>query len=680
MRSTILVFLLFISTVLFLPLSLSQVDDRECPASAAADLCDLPFEPSELTNTLPDFAHLGFDEESLSIPASGSTIVVGPTEDLFILTEEQIIVTMGEPDGDLLFRGIVPGRRINELELPRPESGETLFIELTMLEVSADELERAGFPADNPIFAGLNARENVDNVANCLSLQTRIDELYKDIQTRNEQISDLRNQPGGFQNRTVQTMILRLQNDNDRANQVLPTMESQFEILQCERIPRDEQLRPEARPTGIESSFQKAFLIIVGEDSPSSFIPDFALENNNLHLAKDTNLELALLEPADGYRLLTGSFGTIEYPSVISPGSEFILRYNNTNLQDFDPSGESIDFVLETTRKLKIHSQTEDLRLSIEKNGTIASTTLTLPNTQTGYFEMTIPEIGESENGDSPLQYGLHFFHVHSDFTGIGTLDTYLPVYVAPSSDYNLVGYSLASEEDLRLNLAEYIPVSPELFITGKSNDVTTFVSSQVIDIPVAVLTISDNIGPITNYQIEIDGDFTTSYSEGKTYVLGNSNSDTFSISNLKIFNFNVDSFNILDNSDKSKTYSNKLGFPNDLLIMLDVNTIDISVLDEFEQPYIDGQIIVEKGTEEFTSDLLDIPRLKLPDGDYKISHVVNDEIISERDMTISNSGLIQFTIQTLLLEDRILTIAIIIESVLIAFFSIRILSKYFKG
>ena len=161
---------------------------------------------------------------------------------------------------------------------------------------------------------------------------------------------------------------------------------------------------------------------------------------------------------------------------------------------------------------------------------------------------------------------------------------------------------------------------------------------------------------------------------------MGNSDSDTFSISSLKIFNFNVDSFNILDNSDKSKTFSNKLGFPNDLLVILDVNTIDISVLDEFEQPYIDGQIIVEKGDEEFTSDLLEIPRLKLPDGDYKISHVVNDEIKSERDMTITSSGLIQFTIQTLLLEDQILTIVIIIESVFIVFFSIRILSKYFKG
>ena len=277
MRSTILVFLLFISTVLLLPLSLSQVDDRECPASAAADLCDLPFEPSELTNTMPDFAHLGFDEESLSIPASGSTIVVGPTEDLFIISDQQIIITMGEPNEDLLFRGIVPGRRINQLDLPRPETGETLFIELTMLEVSAEELERAGFPADNPIFAGINAREDVDNVANCLSLQTRIEELRKDIQTRNEEISDLRNQPGGFQNRTVQTMIIRLQNDNDRDNEILPTMESQFEILQCERIPRDEQQRPEARPTGVASSFQRAFLILVGEDSPSSFIPNFTL-------------------------------------------------------------------------------------------------------------------------------------------------------------------------------------------------------------------------------------------------------------------------------------------------------------------------------------------------------------------------------------------------------------------
>ena len=76
----------------------------------------------------------------------------------------------------------------------------------------------------------------------------------------------------------------------------------------------------------------------------------------------------------------------------------------------------------------------------------------------------------------------------------------------------------------------------------------------------------------------------------------------------------------------------------------------------------------------------MNIPRLKLPDGNYKITHIVEDEIKSEQDISISSSGLIQFNIKTLTLEDQILTIAIIIESILIAFFTFRIMSKYFKG
>jgi len=105
LRSSIIIFLLFVSTIVLLPVSFSQVDDRVCPASAA---CEEPFDPFQLTNVMPDFAHLGFNKESMSIPASGSTIVVGPGEELFILSEEQIIITLGEPGEDLMFRGIVP--------------------------------------------------------------------------------------------------------------------------------------------------------------------------------------------------------------------------------------------------------------------------------------------------------------------------------------------------------------------------------------------------------------------------------------------------------------------------------------------------------------------------------------------------------------------------------------------
>ena len=658
MRSSIIILLLFVSTIVLLPVSFSQVDDRVCPASAA---CEEPFNPSQLTNIMPDFANLGFNEESMSIPASGSTIVVGPGEELFILAEEQIIITLGEPGEDLMFRGIVLGHRVNQLELPVVGVGETMLVELTMLEVTADELD-------------------VDQVANCLSLQNHIEELRKNIQTRNSEIVDLRNQPGNFQNQTAQRLIIRMQNDNARDNDLLPTLDAQFEILQCDRVPRDEQERPEARPTDLsEESFQRSRILVVGEGSPSGFIPNYQLTGSNLFMEKSETLELAILEPTDGFHIISGSYGAIEYPSVISPGSEYIIRYNNT-VEDFDPSGESIEFVLETTRKLRIDSHTADLTTSIEKNGTIASTTLNLPNAQTGYFQINIPEIGESENGDSPLQYGLHFFHIHSNFVGIGTLDTYLPVYVVPSGEYNLVGYSMASEPDLRINLADYVPNAPELFIISKSNDVTTFIESQEINIPVAVISVSDNLGPINLYEIVLDADFITSSFDGKMYVLANSATDTFSISSLKIFNFIMTDFNIIDSTDKTKTYSNKLGFPINVDLMLDINTIDISVFDEFEQPFIDGQIIIQKADEEFTADLLDIPRLKLPDGNYKITHIVEDEIKSEQDLSISSSGLIQFNVKTLLLEDQILTIAIIIESILIAFFTFRIMSKYFKG
>ena len=471
-----------------------------------------------------------------------------------------------------------------------------------------------------------------------------------------------------------------MQNDNDRDRELLPTLDAQFEILQCDRVPRDEQERPEARPTDlVAESFQRSHILVVGEGSPSGFIPNYQLTGSNLYMEKSETLELAILEPTDGFHIISGSYGAIEYPSVISPGSEYIIRYNNT-VDDFDPSGESIEFVLETTRKLRIDSHTADLTTSIEKNGTIASTTLNLPNSQTGYFQINIPEIGESENGDSPLQYGLHFFHIHSNFVGIGTLDAYLPVYVVPSGEYNLVGYSLASEPDLRINLADYVPNTPELFIISKSNDVTTFIESQEINIPVAVISVSDNLGPINLYEIILDADFITSYSDGKTYILANSATDTFSISNLKIFNFIINDFTIIDSIDKTKTYQNKLGFPNNLDLILDINTIDISVFDEFEQPFIDGQIVIQKADEEFTTDLLDIPRLKLPDGNYKITHIVEDEIKSEQDISISSSGLIQFNVKTLTLEDQILTIAIIIESILIAFFTFRIMAKYFKG
>lgn len=663
--SSILFIFILLSAFLVFPVSFSQVADRECPASAACDPEDFPFD--ELTNTMEDFAHLGFDKQSITIPASGSFVVVGPEEELFILSEKGLIITLTTPEGEIVYDGFTRGLEISTIPLPQLKSGETLTLQLTMLEMPMDLLRDAGvFPGDNPLFVG-------DRAAACINVQNELDGLYKGIQDRRSEITALRNIPGGFQNQTIQSLISRYTNQNQIDLDLIAELNSLFEVGGCERVPRDEQERPENRPTPDDQQvFQKATVVVLGVNELNDFDPTLELAGSRVFLSKPELFEFALLEPSDGYKVLSGQFGTLEYPSVISPGETFTIRYNNT-AQDFEPSGETIDFVLETTRKFVINSKTADFVTSIEKNGSVVSTTLTLTDSPTVYFNLMVPELGMSGNGDSPVQFGLHFFHVHSDFTGAGTLNAYLPVYIAPSSEYNLIGYSLASEEQFIIDLENYVPNSPELFIAGKSYGVSTFATSQEFQLPITSIVISDNLGPITAYDIEINDDFATSVFDGKMFVLGNSNDDQFSISSLKIFNFTVDNYTTNMDSDV-------FGFPNELAIFANINTIDISVLDEFEQPYVEGQILIQKGNEEFLADLLSIPRLKLPNGDYVITHIVNDEIKSTREITISSSGLIEFNVSTLEQQDQILTIVIILESIVIAYLTLRVLLKYFRG
>lgn len=658
--SSILFIFILLSPLLVFPVSFSQVADRECPASAA---CEEDFLLDELTNTMEDFAHIGFDKQSITIPASGSVVVVGPEEELFILSEKGLLITLTTLEEEMIYDGIIRGLEISTLPLPQLKDGETLTLQLTMLEMSMDLLLDAG---DNPLFVG-------DRATACINVQNEIDGLMKGIQDRTHWISDMRNIPGAFQNQTLQGIIIRYQNQNQLDLDLISDLDSLFKVQQCERVPRDEQERPENRPTpDDQQAFQRAIIIILGVNELNDFEPTLELVGSRVFLSKPELFEFALLEPSDGYKVLSGQFGTIEYPSVISPGETFTIRYNNT-AQDFDPSGETIDFVLETTRKFVINSKTADFVTSIEKNGSVVSTTLTLSDSQTVYFNLKVPELGMSGNGDSPVQFGLHFFHVHSNFAGAGTLNAYLPVYVAPSSEYNLIGYSLASEDQFIIDLENYVPKSLELFIAGKSHGVSTFATSQEFQLPITSIVISDNLGPITAYDLEINDDFATSVFDGKMFVLGNSNDDQFSISSLKIFNFTVDNYTTNMDSDV-------FGFPNELAILANINTIDISVLDEFEQPYVEGQILIQKGNEEFLADLLSIPRLKLPNGDYVITHIVNDEIKSTREITISSSGLIEFNVSTLEQQDQILTIVIILESIVIAYLTLRVLLKYFRG
>ena len=606
-KFVLLPIVILIFSIFLIPISFSQLPNRDCN--------DVPLPLGcfpQVRNTEIDFAYIGFVEDHIVIPISGSVLAIGPGEELFIQPNEQVIVTLGIPGQEYVFRATIPTRVVTKLEFPAPGNGEVIEYSLRVQKTS---------------LGG-------DDEFTCILLQNDIDELRKDMQD-------------GF-NQTLQDRIENL--------------ESQFVFLECTR-----QQRPENLPIE-ELSFQVSTIFVVGPVSVLEFNPDFSLLGNNLIITKDNSLEIAILEPSDELTMINGEFGTIEYPSVINPNSEYLIRYNNT-FDDFAPSGEIIEFVLESPRKVTVDASNVNSSVSLEKNGTIAHTTLSLTSPTESTAQFIIPELGKSIAGDAPLQYGLHFIHIYSNSPSVGNLNTYVPVYVVPSGQYKLIAHSLSSEDQLIVYLDTYLPSSPELHVSGKSHGVTTFSNLKQIEIPLSSIVVKDNVGPIPVYDLDLSGDFNIGFYNGQTFVLGNNYQDTFFISGIKIFNFAISDFNIIDGD-------NSIGFPDSVEINVDVNTIDIAVFDEFEQPFIEGTIIIEKGNEEFTSNLIDLPRLKLPDGVYTITHMIDGQIESQRTEVINESRLLTFNVTTLEQQDQIFTIIILLESIIVLFLTIKLLLK----
>ena len=209
------------------------------------------------------------------------------------------------------------------------------------------------------------------------------------------------------------------------------------------------------------------------------------------------------------------------------------------------------------------------------------------------------------------------------------------------------------------------------MYYTTETQGVVTSINSQSISLPISKITVRDNLGSINFYKILIQGNYKTSFSNGTTYVLGNSYDDRFSIEGLKINNFTVANFEI------SGQQTDIFGFPETLEIITDLNTIDIMILDEFDQPYINGIILIENDNEHFEFPLTSSPKLRLNNGDYKISHIVDGITMSTNEIRVSNSDSLTFYIDTLTLQDQLLTVAIVLEIVIVLFLTFRLVRTY---
>ena len=103
-------------------------------------------------------------------------------------------------------------------------------------------------------------------------------------------------------------------------------------------------------------------------------------------------------------------------------------------------------------------------------------------------------------------------------------------------------------------------------------------------------------------------------------------------------------------------------------------------ILDEFDQPYINGIILIENANEHFEFPLTSSPKLRLNDGDYKILHIVDGITMSTNEIRVSNSDSLTFYIDTLTLQDQLLTVAILLEVVIVLFLTFRLVRTYYQS
>jgi len=585
--------------------------------------------PSEI---IEDIALLGFGDKG-QLPVVGSTILIGPGEKLWIEPRELVLVSIVDSDQSIVSQSLLPPIINSQIELPQINEccGKIFEYNLIISRVTIQQLRAGDFPQGHPLF---------------------VDFLKWDLE-------------GGFSN---------------------------FDNILVKRFPNSPVLRGGGRfdavdnpgaaiegiPAEITEFFPKsqvATLIIAGLDEPASFDIALNLKGSAISISKDSSLGFALLQPSSNYTVFNNNFGTFRYPSVINPDSEYRIFYNTSvgAFEDRDRT-EVLEMILESPRQISTTNALSSPTIELVRNGSVSSSTLAIKSHKVDVV-LEIPSIGNSlGTGDSPLQFGLHYLHIYSASRMPGSFNVYLPVYVVPEGEYQLIAHSHPDDNSLDINLSLSDINDPVLFYTTQTQGIVTSINSKSIMLPISKITVHDNLGLINLYKVLIQGNYKTSFFEGTTYILGNNYDDRFSIESLKINNFTVANFKI---SDKQ---TDIFGFPETLEIITDLNTIDITILDEFNQPYIDGIILIENDKEHFEFSLKSSPRLRLNDGNYKISHIVDGITMSTNEISIFNSDSLTFYIETLTLQDQLLTVAIVLEIAIALFLTFRLVRTYYQS
>ena len=414
-----------------------------CPASAACEpdprcdparvgfgvICPDDLKKAQEQGVVPadiveDIALLGFGNKG-QLPVVGSTILLGSDEKLWIQPRELVLVSIVDSDQSIISQSLLPPIVNSQIELPQINEccGKTFEYNLIISRVTIQQLRNGEFPQEHPLFVDFLKWEIVGGFSN-----------FDDILVERFPESPVLRGGGRFE-------------AVDNPGQII------------EGIPNE---IAQFFPTS-----QVATLIIAGPDEPISVDVDLTIEGFTVSIPKDSSLGLAMLKPSNNLSTFNNNFGTIRYPSVITPDSEYRIFYNTSvgALEDRDTT-EVLEIVLESPRQIFTSNPFSSPKIDIVRNGSVSTSSLAIESNKVDTV-LEIPSIGSSlGNGDSPLQYGLHYIHIFSSSLTPGSFNVYFPVYVVPEGDFELVAYSLPDDDSLDIDLSLSDIDNPILFYT----------------------------------------------------------------------------------------------------------------------------------------------------------------------------------------------------------------------
>ena len=472
------------------------------------------------------------------------------------------------------------------------------------------------------------------------------------------------------------------------------------EVIKCCDTAVKYRIKITSQSTLHFGSFEEASLLYVGNDEIRIVTPSLSLGSDSVRIKLDglpqgSSTQLALLKPGTEKNNASGRYGVIQYQSVVKPQSTLQIMYDPNIIGGGIES--TIHFMLISSRTFMSETIDSENIMRMYRDGIVASTKVKVNRTA----NVTIPVnidlslLGEpGTGGDTPLQLGLHFLYVHiegekispreqgenmgadnaaSNYLGIGggvtaTTEVFLPIYVLKNDGYTLIDQMQSSERVITLSFSKIIQDKIIAVATSIIHGVTSLLYSAELMIQMTEITFYDGGQLVSNYELIFESNLPSTQFGGITYVLGETLGDTALLTQVKVFNFTLPSYEI-NGEDR-----NEIGFSEILNLTSKLNQVSVSPINDLGEPLSNGWVTMEKGHEQYRY-LADSSKiLRIPSGTYTIKLIVGENIEEEKTITIDSSQTITLTANTIKTLDVILLAILLIEIPVAAILGIMII------